>query len=102
MVRPVERSDPLEVWNEQQSLDGLVKRVRKLRWIGRVEDAEQAKFDLIRTALNGAVVPSFAPGDTAPPVDLNMGSETASPSGQVPQRASVDRLSNAGGSRRNS
>jgi hypothetical protein len=51
------RNDELEqvpdVSNVQRSLDDLVKRVRKLRWIGRPDDALKVQMQLIERALAG-------------------------------------------------
>jgi hypothetical protein len=57
----VKRQDVPNVSAEQQSLDGNLKLLRKLRWIGREEEAERMLVQLRNAGLRSPA--AFSDGD---------------------------------------
>jgi hypothetical protein len=48
----------LEVFLEQTAADALLKRARKLRWMGLDDEADRTQESLQRSALSGSVLTS--------------------------------------------
>jgi hypothetical protein len=64
MIGAPRSQTPFEVMREQTSSDELVKRIRKLRWMGMREEAERAELELARSRCKPAETVIAGPYET--------------------------------------
>lgn len=64
MVEAPGGQTPFDLMTEQSSSDEMVKRIRKLRWMGLREEAKRAELELARRRCKPAETVIAGPNDT--------------------------------------